>query len=356
MFKGVLEILQPYEAGKTIEEISERYGVKDIIKLGSNENPYPPPKSVIEEIARASNFVNRYPDSSYGKLKRKLSEYTNLEVGNISLGSGAGEILDSVCKITLNPLDKVVIPIPTYTMYAFLSMLRDASLEFVETPNFEVKAGEVIRTAKDAKLIFLCSPNNPTGRTIEREELIKIIEGTNALIVVDEAYYEFCGKTMADEVNEYENLIVVRSMSKFFGLAGLRVGYALSNSKIIEALEKARLPFNISSMAESAAIAALGEITWFERIRKEILEERKFIMHEINKLGLDVPPSEANFLLVKLLSIDMRKFIEGLYREGVIVRNVTGVQGLKGNYLRITIGKKEENRKLISAIRKLMTL
>lgn len=356
MFKGVLEILQPYEAGKTIEEISERYGVKDIIKLGSNENPYPPPKSVIEEIARASNFVNRYPDSSYGKLKRKLSEYTNLEVGNISLGSGAGEILDSVCKITLNPLDKVVIPIPTYTMYAFLSMLRDASLEFVETPNFEVKAGEVIRTAKDAKLIFLCSPNNPTGRTIEREELIKIIEGTNALIVVDEAYYEFCGKTMADKVNEYENLIVVRSMSKFFGLAGLRVGYALSNSKIIEALEKARLPFNISSMAESAAIAALGEITWFERIRKEILEERKFIMHEINKLGLDVPPSEANFLLVKLPSIDMRKFIEGLYREGVIVRNVTGVQGLKGNYLRITIGKKEENRKLISAIRKLMTL
>lgn len=356
MFKGVLEILQPYEAGKTVEEISERYSVKDVIKLGSNENPYPPPKSVIEEIARASNFVNRYSDPSYRKLKRKLSEYTNLEAGNISLGSGAGEILDSVCKITLNPLDKVVIPIPTYTMYAFLSMLRDASLEFVETPNFEVKAGEVIRTAKDAKLIFLCSPNNPTGRTIEREELIKIIEGTNALIVVDEAYYEFCGKTMADKVNGYENLIVVRSMSKFFGLAGLRVGYALSNSKIIEALEKARLPFNISSIAENAAIAALGEITWFERIRREILEERKFIMHEINKLGLDVLPSEANFLLVKLHSIDMRKFIEGLYREGVIVRNVTGVQGLKGNYLRITIGKKEENRKLISAIRKLMTL
>ncbi|MBI5253046.1 MAG: histidinol-phosphate transaminase [Euryarchaeota archaeon] len=356
MLKGVLEILQPYEAGKTIEEISERYNINNIVKLGSNENPYSPPKSVVEEIAKASNFVNRYPDPSYTKLKKKLSEYTGLSVENISLGSGAGEILDSVCKIALNPLDKVVIPVPTYTMYAFLSMLRDASLQFVETLDFEVRAGEVIDSAKDAKLIFLCSPNNPTGRVIERKELIKIIEGTDALVAVDEAYYEFCGETIADKVKEYENLIVVRSMSKFFGLAGLRVGYALSNKKIIEALEKARLPFNISSIAESAAIAALEEMSWFEKIKEEILEERKFVMHEINKLGLNALPSEANFLLVRLPSIDMQKFIEGLYREGVIVRNVTGVQGLKGNYLRITMGKKEENRKLISALRKLMTL
>ncbi|NOZ77137.1 MAG: aminotransferase class I/II-fold pyridoxal phosphate-dependent enzyme, partial [Euryarchaeota archaeon] len=181
-FRGVLDILEPYEAGRGIEEISKKYGVPGdrIVKLGSNENPYPPPKSVLDEIARGARDVNRYPDPSSIELKERLAEYTGLSIENISVGSGASEILDTICKIALEPLDKVVMPVPTYTMYVFLAMLRDASLEFVETeePEFEVKAGDITETARDAKVVFLCSPNNPTGKVIERRELEEIIEGT----------------------------------------------------------------------------------------------------------------------------------------------------------------------------------
>lgn len=356
MFKNVLEILEPYDAGAFPNQIEKEYGIpkERIINLGSNESPYPPPKSVIEEIIKEASNVNRYPNPSYRELKEKLSEYTNLPGDNISIGSGTSEILDTICKISLNPFDKVVIPLPTYTMYVFLSMLRDTSLEFVETeePEFEVKAEDVINSAKDAKAIFLCSPNNPTGKTIEKKELIKITEETNALVVVDEAYCEFSGKTIADKIEDYDNLIVVRSMSKFFGLAGLRLGYALSSTEIVQWIEKARLPFNLSDIAQKAAIKAIEEREWFEKVRAEIIAEREFVGQEINKIrGFKALSSEANFLLVKLPSkLDAPSFIEDLYKKGIIVRDVTGVPGLKGSYIRITIGKKEENRRLISVL------
>jgi histidinol-phosphate aminotransferase len=352
MLRGVLEILQPYEAGKTLE--GER-----VIKLGSNENPYPPPEGVLREIRRALKRANRYPDASYRRLKERLSEYTGLPVENISVGNGASEVLDNVCKIALNPLDKVVIPVPSYTMYVFLSMLREASLEFVETEyeNFRVKAEDVVAASGDAKLVFLCSPNNPTGRVVERKELVKIIEGTRALVVVDEAYYEFCGKTIADKVGEYDNLIVVRSMSKFFGLAGLRVGYALSNPRVTQMLEKVRLPFNVNTPAEAAAIKVIENLGLYKKISKEIIEERKLVAREIGQIkGLRVFPSEANFLLVRLpRAMNASELAEALLREEVVVRNVSGIPGLKNNYLRITIGKKQENRRLISVLKKLFS-
>lgn len=359
MFREVLNYIRPYDAGIFPEDLYKKYGIseKNVVNLGSNENPYPPPKSVIKEIVKESSCVNRYPDPSYPELKQKLSEYTGLPIENIAVGSGANEILDSICKITLNPFDKVVIPIPSYSIYILLSMLRDASIEYIETEdqNFEVRAEQVINFGKDVKLIFLNSPNNPTGKSIPREEIIKIIEETSALVVVDEAYYEFSRKTIAEKVNEYNNLVVVRSMSKFFSLAGLRIGYALSNPKITEMIEKVRLAFTISNIAEKAAIKALEKQNWYLKIREKIIAERDFVMREISRTkGFTVIPSDANFLLIKLLAkVNMSAIMEELNKKGIIVRDVTGVPGLKNNYIRITMGKKQENRAVISALREL---
>jgi histidinol-phosphate aminotransferase len=360
LFRSVIDLLQPYDAGAFPDHLREKYNVPErhIVNLGSNENPYPPPEKVMEAITEEASLANRYPEPSYQRLKEKLSEYTSLPVENIVVGNGANDVLDIICKITLEPFDRVVIPVPTYTMYIFLSMLRDASLDFIQMkePDFNITADEVVDSAKGATLILLSSPNNPTGKTIRREDLVKIAEETEALVVVDEAYYEYCGKTMADKVVEYENLVVVRTFSKFFGLAGLRVGYALCNDRIATMLEKARLPFNLNRIAQKAAIAALEEKAWFNRIKGEILRERESVIQQLNKIkGLEPLSSEANFLLVKLPSIDMQKFTEELNKEGIIIRDVTGLHGLKNNYMRVTIGKKEENRKLLSGLQNFFT-
>ncbi len=366
MFRGVIEILEPYRAGKTTGETSQKYGVprNEIVKLGSNEFPYPPPKKVREAIRDEIDRVNRYPDPFSRELKEKLSEYVGLPAGNISVGNGASEVLDTICKVFLNPLDRVVIPVPTYSMFIFLSMLRDASLEFVAAkekgpePEFEVETGDVIEAMGDARLLFLCSPNNPTGKVIKRKNIIKIIENTDAAVVVDEAYYEFSRETIADRIETYDNLIVVRSMSKFFGLAGLRLGYALARPETIKSLEKARLPFNVNRIAQRAAIEALGERDWFKKMAEKIEEQKEIVMKEINGIkGFEALPSKTNFLLVRLpYKTRVRDLVENLLEKGVIVRDVTGAHGLKHDYVRITIGKREENMRLISALREISSL
>lgn len=357
MLRGVLELLQPYEAGKSMDDLSLKRGKP--VKLNSNENPYPPPAEVVRAAHAALKRGNRYPDSSYRRLKEKLSEYTGLSVENITVGSGASEVLDSVCKAVLEPLDKVVMPVPGYTMHLFLSMVRDARPVYVETEGngFRIRARDVLAASQDAKLVFLCSPNNPTGMLIDKEEVLAIVEGTDAVVVVDEAYYEFCGKTVADSVQEYENLIVVRSMSKFFALAGLRVGYALACRDVARALEKVRLPFCISLPAAEAAVKALENLAFYEGVKKEILEERERVSKEIRAMeGLEVIPSEANFLLVGLPEVpSVDEVGRALLDMGILLRDVSRMPGLSRNYLRITIGKKQENSRMLSGLKKLFS-
>ncbi|NOZ58416.1 MAG: histidinol-phosphate transaminase [Euryarchaeota archaeon] len=359
MHRLSLDYLESYDAGEFPEDISARYGVprEEIVNLNSNENPYPLPKSVLRAIEEEARLASRYPNPSYAELKRRLGDYTGLGAENIAVASGAGELLSLICTLFLEPLDRVVIPLPTYTMYAFLAMLRDASIAYVEPPGEELypPVEEIAGASRDAKLVFLCSPNNPTGRALEEDEVLEVVEGTRAAVVVDEAYYEFRGRSVAGGVEEYENLIVVRSFSKFFGLAGLRVGYALANARIASLLEKIRNPFCISRIAERAAVAALGELEYYTGVREKILRERERLLGELRRIpGLRPYPSEANFLLVKLLGITAGELMEGLYRRGIIVRNVSGLPGLRGDHVRITVGTPEENSRLISALEELL--
>ncbi len=349
MVRNVIRFINPYKAGKSPSDIAAMYGIPegDVVKLGSNENPYPPSEDVKEAYIRALSGVNRYPHPDYGELKREIAGYTGVDEECISAGNGASEVLRTICDITLEPFDRVIIPVPGYSLYAMLAMVRDARIEFIEAPEYKIDA-ELVESldVQDAKIVFLCSPNNPTGNIIPGEEIKRIAKKCNGIVVVDEVYAEFTGKSCIELTKKYSNLIVVRSFSKFFGLAGLRVGYAVGNPEIVSAMEKCRLPFNISIAAAMAAIAAINSIDYYMEVRNKIVKERKRLAKELKRIGFFVYPSEANFILIK----SDKEICSELEKKGIIVRDVTGFIGLSGFHARITVGLPEENSRLIQAM------
>lgn len=344
MLRPVLGAVPPYDAGP-------RPGPKDV-RLDHNENPHPPPPSILDSFSAAARGANRYPDPEHRRLKEALSEYAGLPVECISAGDGASGVLDTLCTLVLEPLEPAVIPVPSYGMYGFLAMLRGASPRYVESgPGHRVDPDCVAEAARGARALFLCSPNNPTGATIPEEDLLAIAGATEALVVVDEAYGEFSGKTVAPRVREFENLAVVRSFSKFFGLAGLRVGYALAHPEVAGAMERARLPFNLSGVAQAAAVAALGQRAFFQRRCRQTVRERERLRRGLARVpGVEVFPSEANFLLVRARDPELAGKLAG---RNILVRDLAGVVGLGPGFLRVTVGKGEENARFLAVLRQI---
>lgn len=353
MLRTIIEYIKPYDPGLFPEDLMERYGIprSKIINLGSNENPYPPPSTVLEEISSALREINRYPHPSYTTLKEEIADYVGLDKSYISVGAGASELLDNLCKIFLDPLDKVVVPIPTYTLYILLAILREAQVRFIETEgsNFQIDVNTLIEASKGAKITFIGSPNNPTGIAISLELLEELLDGLEGMLVLDETYHEFSGISAAELVKSYEGLIIIRSMSKYFSLAGLRIGYSISNPKVAEAMEKIRLPFSISRPAIKGAIKALEEKEYFHGIRDKIISERRRLFHELKRFNfLKALPSQANFILLKILRKPFdRSLTEFFAEKGIIVRGLTGLLGLNGEYVRVTVGRPEENSEFI---------
>jgi len=260
MIRDVIRMLGYYRA--------EGFAKRGYIVLCFNENPYPPHPDVVEAVKGELGNIGRYPDPEYRELKDAIAEYLRVDLSEIAVGNGASDVLNNVCVAVLDAMDEVTIPIPSYTMYSFLSMLRDARINFVEYPYYRIDPS-LIDKARKSKLIFLCSPNNPTGNIIDHLEFI--LSNFKGFVVLDEAYAEFASRNALNLIDEFENLIIVRTFSKFFGLAGLRIGYAVSkNGEIIEALEKIRLPFCINRIAVKAAIAALEHIDYYQKIRVRI--------------------------------------------------------------------------------------
>ncbi|MEM3677079.1 MAG: histidinol-phosphate transaminase [Candidatus Bathyarchaeia archaeon] len=355
MLRSIINFVEPYDPGLFPEDLAEKYGpeVSEIVNLGSNENPYPPPPGVLEEIISALGKINRYPHPSYTALKERLASYVGLDKSYISVGAGASELLDNVCKVFLDPLDRVVVPIPTYTLYILLAMLREAEVHFVETEGsaFQVDLESLLEASRYAKLVFMGSPNNPTGAVVPLDILDKFLGETEGILVLDETYHEFSGISAAKLVEDRSNLIVIRSMSKYFSLAGLRIGYSISNPKVAEALEKIRLPFSISMPAVRGATRALEELEYFREKRERILSERNRLIHELKRFSfLKAYPSHANFVLLKVLEKPFESDLtEFLARKHIIVRGLTGLLGLKGEYVRVTVGRPEENSRFIEA-------
>jgi histidinol-phosphate aminotransferase len=338
-----LKFLQPYVAGKGFSEISKKYGLEpaDIVKLGSNENPYGPSPRAKEALASVA--MERYPEPE--ELLAGLASYTGFPEDMILLGAGMDGVMDTLTRIFLNSGDATFIPTPTFSYYEILTIMASARPIF--SPRGERHELTEVVPAR-AKMAFICSPNNPTGNVIGEQELRALLESTDALVFLDEAYVEFAERSLIHLVREYDNLIVGRTLSKAFGLAGMRLGYALAPDWIAEQYRRAAPPFyGISSASAAAGAAALSDLPFMRRSVERIVSERERMEREI-----ECGCSQANFLYLRT-ELPSHQFAEKFLSRGIIIRDCRSFRGAGEHQVRVTVGTPEENRRFLSAYREI---
>ena len=340
MIREELSEVPEYVPGKSVEEIKRAYGLKRVVKLASNENPYGASPKVFEVVKNFRDF-HVYPPKNPVELKERISEYVNFPEEMIVVGDGLDGVLENVFKMFVSKGDTVAIPIPTFPYYEILAKIYGARIKFLRrNENFET-----IEFDEKAKLTIICSPNNPTGNVENFEFVREVAESVKGVVFIDEAYAEFTEKRLT-KLAEYENVIVGRTFSKAFGLANLRVGYAIMNENFAKEYMKVCPPFPISTLAILAAIAALDDIEYVKRTVEKIVAERNRLEKALGKY-FEVYPSEANFVYVEAENSDSVCY--ELERRGVIVRNLKNFRGVR-NGIRISVGKPEENDFLLKTL------
>lgn len=344
----ILKSKTKYPLAKSAREVKP----EELIKLCSNESPIGPSPKVIEALKREAENVREYPDSSSTELKKLIGKNLNVNPDMICMGNGSDEIMDLICKTFIDPGDKCLIPIPTFSMYEIASRVNLGKPKFVELPNFQWETDILLREFRESKLAFICRPNNPTGNSIQEEGLLELLE-TGKPVIVDEAYTEFTSNSAVSLIKSYENLLILRTFSKAFGLAGLRIGYSIGNSEVIKALEVIRSPFNVNILAQTAARVALKDKGFIKEVKNMVFKGKKYIQEELSKLEFNVLPSETNFLMIGLDNIeeDASTICNYLNQKGIIVRDLTNFRGAGSNWIRITVGKPDHNDKLINTLK-----
>jgi histidinol-phosphate aminotransferase len=353
--KPYIAALKPYEPGKPIETLERELGVRDPIKLASNENPLGPSPKAIAAMQRALAGVHRYPDGASFKLRAKLAERFAVDPAQLVFGCGADELLELVAKAFMGPGDEVVFAWPSFAMYPILTQGMGATAVRVPLDASLVHDLPAMLRAITPKtrVVIVCNPNNPTGTSVGARAFDDFVAALpdGVVLVVDEAYREFAVREDFPDslrwLDRRPGTAVLRTFSKLYGLAGARVGYALADRELAGYLERARHPFNVNSLAEEAAVAALDDREHVERTLAVTHEGARFLTKELVSLGFEVWPTDANFLLVK----GGPGIYDRLLREGVIVRPMAGF-GLP-EHVRITIGTKEENERLVAALRRI---
>ena len=344
-----LKDIPEYVPGKSIDEVKRIYGLERVIKLASNENPYGASPKVREVLANFDRF-HVYPSpKEIEELTERISDYLGVEEDMIVIGAGIDGILENIFKMLIDPMDEVVIPIPTFPYYHTLSSIMNAKKVLVERKeDFCINVDSVIEAVTDrTKIVIVCSPNNPTGNVEDFDTVREIVETCDALVFIDEAYVEFSSRNLL-KLSEYENVVVARTFSKAFGLANLRIGYAVMSSELRRAYMKVSTPFPVSSIAISAAIASLDDIDHMRSCVDRIRRERERLYSELKK-RVRAYPSEANFLFFES-SMESSKLVEGLMRRGVIVRDCSKFVGCSPFSVRVSIGKRDENDEFLKAL------
>lgn len=346
-----------YIPGKTIEEIKKEYNLEKVYKLASNENLYGPNPKVLEEICNSLDDVKYYPDGGCSEIRQKLCKKYNVGIDSIIMGNGTDQIIEMICDSFIEPGENVVIADPTFLIYEKSAMKCSGTVIKVPLKKLRQDTEMLVGAInKETKILFLTNPHNPTGTNINQKEFDYIVENIkeNVLLVVDEAYYEYVqdGEKIntIEYLSKYNNLIILRTFSKIYGLAGLRIGYGISDSLIISALNKVRLPFNVNSIAQKAALVALENEFYINEIRESIEEEKEKFYNILIKNGIEFIKSYTNFILINSgENSDM--VVEELLKNGFIVRpgNNLGVPG----YIRVTIALPEINDKFLEAFIKI---
>ncbi|WP_187261509.1 histidinol-phosphate transaminase [Pontibacter beigongshangensis] len=301
----------------------------------------------------AGSNYNRYPDPHQKKLKQKIAQLKGVRPSQIFLGNGSDEAIDLLFRMLCQPGHDVMLHLPpTYGMYEVSANLNDVQLDAVQlTADFQVPVEEVLAQVKpNTKLIFICSPNNPTANLINPESIEAILKGFNGVVVVDEAYIDFCDSpSWITRLDEFPNLLVLQTFSKAWGMAGLRLGLAFASEELIQLLDKIKPPYNINEATQELALQALEKSEDLRYMIEEIVQERELLKHALPRLEsvLHVYPSDANFLLVKVT--DANGMYNYLVENGIVVRNRSSLPGCEG-CLRISVGTLEENQKLLKAM------
>ncbi|MEM3507057.1 MAG: histidinol-phosphate transaminase [Candidatus Bathyarchaeia archaeon] len=356
-----LKDFKPYEWELSNEQISTKTGlsVNRIIRFDTNTSPYPP----TEVLNKLSSIllklkVNEYPDTSYTEIRNYLSEYTNIDRDQIVLTNGADEALDIIAKVFIDNGTNALISAPTYSMYRVcVEILNGEIIPIFRSEDFSDNVDKIIESfSEKTRVVFLCSPNNPTGNISKRKAIIRLLEELKCPIVIDESYFEFSKKTVADLISKYQNLVIVRTFSKAFGLAGARIGYILSSKELCNLFNKVRPPNSVSIISFALAKLALESLDVMEKNVKEIIKERERISRDLMKTNkIHVYPSEANFILIKFLNVDALKIHKELLNRGIVTRNVSNMPMLK-NCLRITIRTYDENNILLNNIYEILKM
>ncbi|MCH7504332.1 histidinol-phosphate transaminase [PVC group bacterium] len=349
---------KPYEPGKPIDEVSRELKIRNIIKLASNENPFGPSPKAVQAAKRALLSSHVYPDGSCYHLQKKLASKLGVKPGNIIFGNGSNELVELIMSVFVGKNENIIISRHAFVVYRLCA--KQKNIKFIEAPmlnythdlKFMAKA-----VTKKTKLIFVANPNNPTGTINTAGELDQFIQSLpgDVILVVDEAYCEFVQSKQYPKTLRYirsrKNIILLRTFSKIYGLAGLRIGYAIGSERLVKPLHLARQPFNVNSIAQIAASAAIDDNAF---VRKTLLNNKTqmdYLVCELEKLDLKVIPSQANFILINVRQNGRRVF-KRLMSRGVIVRPMDEY-GFS-NMIRVTVGLVNQNKKFIRALKQVL--
>ncbi len=350
----------PYEAGLSIDEIKEKYQLDSVIKLASNENPLGVSPKALEVLEKKAHLAFRYPQSGSPKLVNALSAYHKIDASRIVVGNGSDEVIDLLIRVMATPqVNNIVAFDPCFSIYKTQAKLCNVEMRQAKlNPDFSFDFEKILTLVdENTSLVFLTNPDNPSGFAIEAEKILEFSKRLpqNCLLVVDEAYADFAEPKYCCEsyVHSEPKIAIMRTFSKCYGLAGLRIGYGIFPAEIADYMCRVRLPFSLNILAEEAAIAALADRDFYDKTIEVTLEGRKYLSVELGKLGCKVSPSQSNFILVTLPEGNSSKeLFNYLLEKGMIIRALTGY-GLPQS-LRISIGLQEENALLVSYIKEFL--
>lgn len=356
--REILEI-KPYIPAKPIEEIEREYKVKNFVQLISNENPFSVSSEIRKRIQKELKTVNRYPDGGGFYVKKKLAEKFKVKSENIILGNGGDEVLSMLCEAFLNKGEEVIIGQPSFSAYEISCRIMGGVPVFVQLENFKFDLKNILKKiTRKTKIIFICNPNNPTGTIVEEKEVIYFLKHIpeNILVVFDEAYSEYVeNKNFPDTLSfirkgHYKNVISIRTFSKIYSMAGLRIGYGIGDEEVIKYMNIVRKPYNVNSLAQAVAVASLSNNLIVSLNHKLNKKRKQYLYSSFIKLGINFVPTETNFIFVNT-GMDSKDLCEKLIYHGVLVR--AGYVFGYSEFIRVTIGKDNENKKLVRALSKI---
>ena len=352
--------IKPYEPGKPIEELERELGIASSVKLASNENPLGPSPRAVRAMRAVLKDVNRYPDGGSFKLTAALSQKFDIPENSILLGNGSNELIEIIIRTFLRPGEEVISARGAFIVYVLITQAAGGTNVVVPMKNDTHDLSAMAKAVTDrTRLIFIANPNNPTGTWVTRTAMDRFLRSLpeGVITVIDEAYYEYYSRRSIpdslEHIRQGRPVVSLRTFSKAYGLAGLRLGYLFAPRDHVTAMNKVRQPFNTNSLAQTAAIAALGDERHLRRVVRLNRRERRALEESLRDLGISSLPSEANFLLIDV-GRDGAQVYDMLLRKGVITRPMGGYG--YPNHLRVTVGTQEENRTFLEALRTVLKL